>query len=1109
MHVEMFRRSVQQRAWCTDPNYIFNELESYWSQFWNCEQRVNLSSAQYLVEGLPEIAPFDAHVSCEDVVNAIKGLKPGKARGLDGFSNVELQCFSQSECALLAEIFNSIVETGVWPEELCAGVVSLLAKVPEPATAKDGRPITILPSLYRLFGKIFTQKIFLHWKGYLPESLYGSVPGKSSTDAAWELASAIEEALSKKQDLFGVSLDLSKAYNTIQRNVLQAFALRCGWPAKLASAYVGYLDKLQRFFRIQGGVYGPVTSAIGVPEGCPLAVPAMILLTWAVTQQVACHDCCLTSYVDNWTVQTPLGHQVPQVLGTICQAADCLHLRLNPDKTRAYATSAEGRQRLRSVTVQGFPLSVLLRIDDLGVDFNVSRQQVAATVLRRLELNQPKLQRLQVLPWAADRKAMVLSRVIQPAIFFGCELSAVSLSTFSTIRGKFSSAIWGKSNQRNHFIAPLLSSSVVYEPFVHVFIRRVAALQRAFAANPTTVQRRWDEVLGCTQRVSGPFSYLLQQILDIGWVPASGLVCVDQAGERLHLGFCSKQHLRSSALNSWWFVISTKLPSQPGLQDVSEVNLVHTLSLRHHAKVKATVTGCFSAGAALFSSQKKHFLPDAASNCRHCGREDSQIHRLQKCSFYEYARGHLPANFFDQVTQPELVRGLFRLPPAVKECKDWLLNFPFPKTGKFFDEHTLLFTDGSTDPHAVQPLSGWAVVLAESRTSWENAVVESGPLPGLQCNYRAELFACLAALQSADEGCIFCDNFAVVCGLRVLILQGWVHSRWLRNAATDLWWQVWVTLAPMRHKWQIHHVKSHRDWRVVTGDFDRWTAFHNAAADKAAKDARNKWPEHALTLVREARRAGDLQIALAKNVFHLQKQVMCGRKLGADQSISRVAASLPPASSVLDLSRAPVLNFDWPTLDMQDALLNPRFMTVLYDFLQNCELVSVPSWVSLFEVYLFFVKRSGWVTPVNIAKMPQSMLPPKLRTCKVPSAWVHETEYQELRLCRPPLGSQLRVFLHALKALSARAKLDLKFHREKSLKHAGIFEPVPSMQVAPKELREIRPQVHTLCDGGFSKAMKGFFSPSTQAAECAIPAVHPTLVWNQYIRSQRAKRANS
>ena len=90
-------------------------------------------------------------------------------------------------------------------------------------------------------------------------------------------------------------------------------------------------------------------------------------------------------------------------------------------------------------------------------------------------------------------------------------------------------------------------------------------------------------------------------------------------------------------------------------------------------------------------------------------------------------------------------------------------------------------------------------------------------------------------------------------------------------------------------------------------------------------------------------------------------------------------------------------------------------------------------------------------------------------------------------------GCQLRVCLHAFKALSARAMLELKFLREKILKNAGIFEPAQSIKVAPQKLRNIRPQAHTLCDGGFSKAMKALFSPSTQAAECAIPAAHPTL----------------
>ena len=61
-------------------------------------------------------------------------------------------------------------------DRICVGAVSLVAKVSEPSTAKDGRPRTIL------------------------------LPGKTFTDAAWELASNIEEALTEQSDLFGVSL---------------------------------------------------------------------------------------------------------------------------------------------------------------------------------------------------------------------------------------------------------------------------------------------------------------------------------------------------------------------------------------------------------------------------------------------------------------------------------------------------------------------------------------------------------------------------------------------------------------------------------------------------------------------------------------------------------------------------------------------------------------------------------------------------------------------------------------------------------------------------------------------------------------------------------------
>ena len=62
--------------------------------------------------------------------------------------------------------------------------------------------------------------------------------------AAWQLAMQIEEAMSDETELFGVSLDLSKAYNTLQRNIFAALALRAGWPQQLVQAYVNYLNNL-------------------------------------------------------------------------------------------------------------------------------------------------------------------------------------------------------------------------------------------------------------------------------------------------------------------------------------------------------------------------------------------------------------------------------------------------------------------------------------------------------------------------------------------------------------------------------------------------------------------------------------------------------------------------------------------------------------------------------------------------------------------------------------------------------------------------------------------------------------------------------------------------
>ena len=436
---------------------------------------------------------------------------------------------------------------------------------------------------------------------------------------------------------------------------------------------------------------------------------------------------------------------------------------------------------------------------------------------------------------------------------------------------------------------------------------------------------------------------------------------------------------------------------------------------------------------------------------------------------------------------------------------------PSPSFSPFFDEPVAFFTDGSTEPHVVQAKCAWAVVIAET-DSYNNAIFEHGILPGFQCNYRAELFAVLVTVKSGCGGVIYCDNKAVVCGLRVLNLQGWVHSKWLTCAATELWWDVWVAFAPNRGRWEFCHVKSHSNWSVLPEGFQRWCAFHNDAADEAAKKARANWPAEGSELIASAKAAVDAQFLLASQVFQLHQQVLAGRRTSHhEHPAGEVTAPErePQSSQPFDLATASSLDVVWPPLDMSNALMNPRFMTVLYEFLQNGELVRAPIWFPLLEVYLFFVLKTGWVTPVNVATFPSGLLPVALRDCRTPSAWVHEVDYEALRLCRPTLGPQMRTFLHALKEVSRRASLDLIIQREASLKSLNISEPVPSVRIVPKEIRLVRQQLCRILDGHtYARAMRCPFGPSSSAVPCHVPVVHPTLVWNAYTRSKRALRTN-
>ncbi|CAE7685124.1 petJ, partial [Symbiodinium sp. CCMP2456] len=1049
-------KTVQQKVWSTDTGYIASQVQSFWKTFWQPDSGPDMGQVTQMVECLPQIPQFDDTVCPQEVAYVIAKMPAGKARGMDGFSAGELKALGPREHGMLAQIFNLITQTGEWPQALLSSFVALLAKVPQPQTPKDARPITVLPTLYRLWGKIMGMKIMQALLPFLPDDLFGSVPGRSACDAAWELQAMLEQAASDDQQTLGVSLDLSKAYNTIPRQVVAALADRCGWPPSLKNAYLNFLGSFHRFFKLHGGFHSPTHSTNGVPEGCPIAVPVMIMTTFLVTNwTTASNDTArFLSYVDNWTLLDRSIHGLNTGLDRVFHATQSLALLLNPDKTRAFATTAGLRCQLGKLVFAGHRVKVCHSHDDLGVCFTSTLKPTSCSLQQRLKSNEAKLKKLQAMPWTAQRKVEVLNRTICPSLLHGVSWASTPATYIATLRGKFSAAIWGQDHHRDHFLGPLFSLKQTYEPYIRIFKLRMADIRRAFARNPAKTVFIWNAVVA-SPKGNGPIRYLIEMCGQIGILVQPDLQLWFPSGAVNHLCLAAVAHLTEQVTQAWLCHVAVKLQDKDGLEGLQAIDFAFSTKLRHITKVEPHILGSFTSNAAVPTRIKKKFLPVHETVCKHCGQDDDATHRLLHCPFYAAARHNFPVQEAEQWPRLLTERGLSRKPTSLQAWEQLNDDRPWPPMPECLDQDMHLFTDGSTDGGNAIPRSAWSVVMMEPG-SFDNAVVQSGPLPGKQSNYRAELFAALAAIHSSPSATLYIDNSSVVQGLQRLQKDGWDLFYWAKNTEVELWSLLWKTLkAKNPSAWSFVHVKSHRSYKEEPDDFAAWTAYGNDQADKEAKRANKTREASESTAYHAASKDWSFQVQRMTLLAFLQKAVFQGRPAQEikDPQFNRNPSTDDGAS--LQLGRPlPSLSV-LPEDTYEDGLLGPRFLWVVHKWWSEQKWCEFSSGMSIAELYFWFSECTGWMAPQNLATWSQTSIPFEWKTT-VQTAFATEQDYASLSFSEVPFAKQCTVFLHALKFFALRHRLQLGITRGQALSFLDCFDPVPMVTVAPTCLIQVR-----------------------------------------------------
>ena len=203
--------------------------------------------------------------------SALNNHSSKRSRRSNGIPTKRLKDASDICSEYLVKIWNNeIIENGTFPDKLKLADVTPIFKKDDATQAKNYRPISVLPSLSKVFERLIQKQLLSHIDNYLSSYLCGYRKGYSAQNALIHLIEKWKQTLDAKGYAGAVLMDLSKAFDTINHELLIAKLSAYGLDKNSLKIILSYLSN--RWQRIKIGTTFSSWSQLlqGVPQGSVL-----------------------------------------------------------------------------------------------------------------------------------------------------------------------------------------------------------------------------------------------------------------------------------------------------------------------------------------------------------------------------------------------------------------------------------------------------------------------------------------------------------------------------------------------------------------------------------------------------------------------------------------------------------------------------------------------------------------------------------------------------------------------------------------------------------------------------------------------------------------------